>query len=503
MQQIVECVPNFSDGRNPKVYDGIAEAIRSVRGVQVLDVSADPDHNRTVITYVGAPSAAEEAAFRAIAKAAQLINLEEHEGEHPRIGATDVFPFVPVKGISTEECVAIAHRLGKRVGEELGIAVYLYASAATQPGRVRLAAIRKGEYEAWKAEVAEKPERRPDYGPAEPKSWGATVIGVRPFLIAYNIYLNSSDVDIADRIARSVRFVSGGLRFVQAKGFLVEGQAQVSMNLTNFERTPLHRVQEMVRREASRHGLSITKAELIGLIPQSALIDSAKWYLQLDGMQEDQVLEIRLAQEEGQDTTPSEFLEATADTTPTPGGGSAAALAGAVAASLTQMVAGLTEGRKKYADHQEEVVEIRAKAIELRRELTDAIHEDAAAFDRLMSAYRVKDLEQSARAELIEHATIGAAEVPLRVARLSRDVAQLAQSVTRLGNVNAVTDSASAAIMARAAVQAAALNVKVNVVGLRDQAMAQRLRTEVEALEAELDMLATETVSTAAERGKF
>jgi glutamate formiminotransferase/formiminotetrahydrofolate cyclodeaminase len=300
-----------------------------------------------------------------------------------------------------------------------------------------------------------------------------------------------------------VRFVSGGLRFVQAKGFLVEGQAQVSMNLTNFERTPLHRVQEMVRREASRHGLSITKAELIGLIPQSALIDSAKWYLQLDGMQEDQVLEIRLAQEEGQDTTPSEFLEATADTTPTPGGGSAAALAGAVAASLTQMVAGLTEGRKKYADHQEEVVEIRAKAIELRRELTDAIHEDAAAFDRLMSAYRVKDLEQSARAELIEHATIGAAEVPLRVARLSRDVAQLAQSVTRLGNVNAVTDSASAAIMARAAVQAAALNVKVNVVGLRDQAMAQRLRTEVEALEAELDMLATETVSTAAERGKF
>ena len=252
MQPLIECVPNFSNGRDPAVYNRIADAIRGVAGVQVLDVSADADHNRTVITFVGGPDEVVEAAFRGIQTARDLIDLDQHRGEHPRIGATDVCPFVPVRGITTEGCVALARRLGKRVGEELGVAVYLYGAAATRADRENLSDIRKGQYELWKEEVATNPRRLPDFGPAEPRRWGATVIGARPFLIAYNLYLNSSDAQVAEDIAKAIRFSSGGLRYVQARGFLVEGLAQVSMNLTNFERTPIYRVQEMVRREADR-----------------------------------------------------------------------------------------------------------------------------------------------------------------------------------------------------------------------------------------------------------
>jgi glutamate formiminotransferase / formiminotetrahydrofolate cyclodeaminase len=359
MQQLVECVPNFSEGRNAAVYTEIADAIRSVRGINVLDVSADPDHNRTVITFVGQPADVEEAAFRGISKASELINLDYHKGEHPRIGATDVCPFIPIRGVTIHDCVEMVHRLGQRVGDELGIAVYLYGDAATSPKREKLSNIRHGEYELWKAEVATNPARQPDFGPAVAKPWGATVIGVRPFLIAYNLYLNSNNVEIADKIARTIRFSSGGLRYVQAKGFLVEDQAQVSMNLTNFEKTAIFRVQEMVRREAANHGLTITKAELVGMIPQKALMDSAKYYLQLEEMVDEQVLEFRLQEhQEEADTTPYSFLEAVASNRPTPGGGSVAALAGALAASLAHMVAGLTVNRKKYSEVQEVVTAV-------------------------------------------------------------------------------------------------------------------------------------------------
>ncbi|MFQ5401354.1 MAG: glutamate formimidoyltransferase [Anaerolineae bacterium] len=504
MQQIIECVPNFSDGRNPEVYNAIADAIRSVRGARVLDVSADADHNRTVITFVGQPAAVEEAAFRAIREAAQLINLDHHQGEHPRIGATDVVPFIPVRGVTTADCVAIANRLGKRVGNKLGIAVYLYGEAATKPERKKLSAIRKGEYELWKEEVATNPARQPDYGPAEPKPWGATVIGVRPFLIAYNIYLNTDNVDIADQIARNVRFIGGGLRFVQAKGFLVNGQGQVSMNLTNFERTPIFRVQETVRREAARYGLSITKAELVGLIPQKALMDAARWYLQLDDLQDEQVLEYRLdAESEEVGLTPTPFLEATAEATPTPGGGSVAALAGALGAALTQMVAGLTIGRKKYAAVNEEAQAIRQEAAVLQAELAEAVEKDAAAFDAVMRAWRNKELDEAARANAIEQATIQAGEVPLRVARLSRNVARLALQIVQMGNINAATDAAVAAIMGRAAAQAAALNVKVNATGLQDRELARKWLEAVATIESEAIVLADEAAAAAAGRGGF
>ncbi len=270
----------------------------------------------------------------------------------PASGRLTFAPSSPFKTSPQQECVAIAQRLGKRVGEELGIAVYLYGSAATRPERESLSAIRKGEYEAWKKEVATNPNANPTLAQPEPKTWGATVIGVRPFLIAYNIYLNSNDVNIADKIAKDVRFIGGGLRYVQAKGFLVDGQAQVSMNLTNFSKTPIHTVQEMVRREAAHYGLSITRAELVGLIPQKALLEAAKWYLQINELDDSQILELQLQEqqhkeEQADDNLPHQFLNDTAAAQPTPGGGSVAALAGALAAALTQMVAGVTVGREK------------------------------------------------------------------------------------------------------------------------------------------------------------
>ena len=513
MQKIVECVPNFSNGRSPQIYNAIADSIRAVSGVQVLDVSADADHNRTVITMVGTPEGVEEAAFRAIGKAAALIDLDEHEGEHPRIGATDVCPFIPVSGVTMAECNAIAERVGRRVGEELGVAVYLYGGAATSPARKKLSSIRRGEYELWKSEVATNPARQPDFGPAEPKKWGATVIGTRPFLIAYNIYLNSDKVEIAEKIAKVVRFTSGGFRFVQAKGFLVEGQAQVSMNLTNFKKTAVHHIQETVRREAARYGLSITHAELIGLIPQQALVEAARYYLQLDEMGDDQILEYRLAEAStgsatdastgSADITPAAFLEATASKAPTPGGGSSAALAGALAAALAQMVAGLTAGRKKYVAVHEEVTAVLSQANGLRQALTAAIAEDAASFEQLMAVWRDKSLTGADRKAAIEKATIYTGEVPLKVARLSREAAQLGLKMATIGNVNAVTDAAAAVMMAQAAVLAAGLNVKINGVGLQDRDLAAAWTAEIDSLAAEVAGLVAEVTAVSSQRGGF
>ena len=505
MQPLVECVPNFSNGRDPAVYGRIADAIREVAGVQVLDVSADPDHNRTVITFVGGPDDVVEAAFRGISVARDLIDLDHHKGEHPRIGATDVCPFIPVRGITTEACVTLARRLGKRVGEELGVAVYLYGAAATRPERESLADIRKGQYELWKEEVATDPRRAPDFGPAEPRPWGATVIGARPFLIAYNLYLNANNADVAERIAKAVRFSSGGLRFVQARGFLVEGQAQVSMNLTNFERTPIYRVQEMVRREAAQYGLSITRAELVGLIPQKALLDAARWYLQIDPFHDDQVLELRLEKGEAEAAQPSPtpFVDAVAASTPTPSGGSVAAQTGALAAALAQMAAGLTVGRKKYADVAEEAGRVLDEADAIRRQLTKAITEDSAAFEQVMAVSRDKSLGEEEKAAALEAATVVAGEVPLHVVRLSRDAARLAQTIATIGNVNAATDAAVGAIMARAAAEGAGLNVRINSIALKDRTLAEAWRAEVAALVAEVAEIAAAAVATATERGGF
>lgn len=295
MKKIVECVPNFSEGRRREVIDQITEALAAVPRVHVLDVQSDADHNRTVVTFAGEPEAVEEAAFRGIEKAAELIDMNLHQGEHPRLGAADVVPFVPVKNVTMEDCVALAQRVGERVGRELGIPVYLYERAATRPERRNLADVRRGEYEGIKAEIAARPEREPDFGPRHVGKAGATAIGARSPLIAFNVYLGTGDVEVAQAIARAVRHSSGGLRYVKALGLLVKGQAQVSMNLTDYRQTPVHRVVEMIRREAERYGVSVVESELIGLIPNEALVEAAKFYLQLGNFSSHQILENRLA----------------------------------------------------------------------------------------------------------------------------------------------------------------------------------------------------------------
>jgi glutamate formiminotransferase len=291
---LVECVANFSEGRRQDVIDAIVQAVGGVAGTAVLDVHTDADHNRSVVTFAGEPESVLKSAYAGIATAARLIDLDEHQGQHPRIGAADVVPFVPLSGITLEECAALARQLGERVGRELQIPVYLYEAAATRADRVNLADVRRGEYEGLRDAILNDPDRAPDYGPSRLGKAGATAIGARLPLIAYNVYLNTSDVEIARKIAASIRYSGGGLAHVKALGLLVNGRAQVSMNLTDYTRTPVARVLEMIRSEAARYGVAVVSSELVGLIPQAALIEAARWYLQLDDFSADQILEERL-----------------------------------------------------------------------------------------------------------------------------------------------------------------------------------------------------------------
>ncbi|MFC2015360.1 glutamate formimidoyltransferase [Chloroflexota bacterium] len=296
--QIVECVPNFSEGRRQVVIDRIVESMRAMPDGRVLDVQSDVDHNRSVVTIIGAPEAVLEMAFQGISTAAELIDMNHHRGEHPRMGAADVVPFVPVKGMTLEDCSALARQLGERVGAELCIPVYLYEAAASRPDRRNLADVRRGEFEGLRQEILVNPDRAPDYGPTEMGTAGATAIGARPPLIALNVYLNSDDVTAAKAIARAVRHSSGGLRFVKALGLLVEGQAQVSMNLTDFGRTPIHRVMDLIRAEAAQRGLAVTHSKVVGMLPAQALFDTAQYYLSLRELAPEMILENRLSSED-------------------------------------------------------------------------------------------------------------------------------------------------------------------------------------------------------------
>lgn len=297
MDRIVECVPNFSEGRDMEVIQAILNEVRGVSGVALLDYAPDQSHNRVVVTFAGEPSAVEEAAFLAAKKATELIDMERHKGEHPRIGATDVIPFIPIRGVTMADCVEMARRVGKRIAEELGIPVYLYAEAATRPDRKRLPDIRRGEYEGLKAAISQ-PDRHPDFGePRMHPTAGATVVGARQPLVAFNVNLNTDDVKVASAIARAVRESSGGLVNVQAKGVLIKEKnlAQVTMNLLDHEKTPMHRVLELVKIEAGRYGVSVVGTEIIGLLPLSALLNAALWYLQVDGFSQDQVLDMAIS----------------------------------------------------------------------------------------------------------------------------------------------------------------------------------------------------------------
>jgi glutamate formiminotransferase/formiminotetrahydrofolate cyclodeaminase len=489
VKPLVECIPNFSEGRRPEVIQAIVGAVRSIPGVAVLDYSSDFDHNRSVLTYVGPPDAIEAATFEAIRTAAGLIDMRQHSGEHPRIGATDVVPFVPIRGVSMSDCVEIARRLGKRVGEELHIPVYLYEQAASRPDRENLANIRKGEYEDLAEQIRTDPDRAPDFGPCELGAAGATVIGARAPLIAYNVYLNTDDVEAAKKTAKAIRHSSGGLRFAKGLGLLVEGRAQVSMNLTDYTHTPIHRVQEMIRSEAARYGYQIAFAELIGMIPEQALIDAAKWYLQLDLFNEEQILEWKIQAVESETLSPDDFIEAVASGEPVPGGGSVAALAGALAAGLGGMVARTTIGKKKYAGVEAAMSQAASDTDHLRAALSRNIDADAAAFKEVMAAYRL-EREDPARPGAIQAAMIHAAEVPLETMRSSVAVLEQLKVVAEHGNVNAATDAAAGVHMALAAVESAALNVLVNLKDVQDQERAAALRNEVASLRDQARSLA-------------
>lgn len=484
MKRIVECVPNFSEGRDPQVVQQIVERMRGVPGVRVLDVESDPDHNRSVVTMVGSPEAVERAAFEGIAAAASLIDMRKHKGAHPRMGATDVVPFVPVRGVTMEDCVAIARRLGERVGRELGIPVYLYEAAATRPDRQNLADVRRGEYEGLREEIRTNPDRAPDFGPAEMGPAGATAIGARPFLIAFNVNLGTSDLTIAKAIAKAVRHSSGGFRHVKALGVPAGSVVQVTMNMTDYRQTPLHRVVEAIRAEASRYGVAVVESEIVGLTPVEALVDAAKWYLSLHRFSDEQILENRLA-EENEDITPTAMLDAVAAATPTPGGGSVAALAGALGAALVQMHAGLTVGKAGYEAVAPEMEQIRARAERLRADLAEAVRRDSEAYDAVMRAFAMPkgtDEEKARRREAIQSALVAAAEVPLQVARASVEVLGLTQRVAQKGKASCICDSGVAGYMALAALRGALLNVEINARDIRNPEVAATLRAEAAAL---------------------
>ena len=505
---LVECIPNFSEARRPEVVETILAAITGVAEIALLNHSSDYDHNRSVITFAGPPAAVEEAAFQGIRTAARLINLDQHSGSHPRLGATDVVPFVPISGIGMAECVQMARRLGERVGRELEIPVYLYEEAANRPERINLENIRRGQYEGLKAEIATNIERLPDFGPARLGPAGATVIGARHPLVAYNVYLDTDDINTAKAIAKKIRQSSGGLPAVKALGMLVEGRAQVSMNLTNFRQTSVKTVVEAIRSEAGQLGTSIHHSELIGLIPQDALIDSAVQYLQLDGFLPKQILERQLAEAETvavPAAAPADsFLESLAAASPTPGGGSAAAQAGAMGAALVAMVARLTIGKKKYAAVEDQMKEILYQTERLRRELTEAVAADAAAFEGVLSAFRLPKetpQQQLIRLSMIDQATLVAAHMPLGVAQKAVLVLALAERCAALGNLNAISDAASAAAMAQACLSAAGYNVRINLAALADRAPSESLLNQLEALEGRARKLEKELRHTLTKRG--
>src|SRR3954449_8165021 len=390
MSTLVECVPNFSEGRDPAKVDAIVEAMK-MPGVYLLDREMDSDHNRCVITLVGERDAIQEAAIRGVGKAAELINLTQHKGAHPRMGASDVVPFIPIEGVSIEDCVAMARHAGAEIAQRFGIPVYFYEAAATTPERQNLENIRRGQFEGIRAEIETNPARKPDVGdPRVHPTAGATVVGARKFLVAYNVFLNTTNVDIAKKIAKAVRFSNGGMRFVKGAGFPVRGLAQVSMNLTDFEQTPIARVFEFVKREAARYGVVPVSSEIVGLIPKKALEEAAEWFLQVENFDSSLILENRLAAITGGKMAVGglragvePFVEQLAAPTAAPGGGSASAAAGAMAAALGAMVAGMSRGKKAYLQYEAKLSDAIARLSEMRENFKAAIDADAASFNEV------------------------------------------------------------------------------------------------------------------------
>jgi glutamate formiminotransferase/formiminotetrahydrofolate cyclodeaminase len=513
--KIVECVPNISEGRRPELYKAVAAAAASVPGVKLLDVDPGAETNRTVITFVGDPEAVLEGAFQLTATARRLLDMRDHRGAHPRMGAVDVCPFVPVSGVSMDECVELARRLGARVGEELALPVYLYEFAASRPERRSLAAIRKGEYEALAAKLA-TPEFRPDFGPAVfVPEFGAMVIGARKFLVAYNVNLNVTDKRWANRVAFDVRENGrtvtgpdgretrqpGMLQAVRGVGWYIPeyGCAQVSMNLVDLDVTPVHAAFDACDESARSRGLRVTGSELVGLIPKAAILDAGRHYLGRMGRSrglpetdlihaaarslglaevasfdpDEKIIERILAPERPLAAMSlQDFADETSRDSAAPGGGSVAALAGALGAALAAMVANLPHPKSEYEAVRDELEAVAVRAQELKQDLLDAIDADTWAFQALMEANKVAG---SGRERAVREATLGAARVPLGVAESCPEIAELCSGARRLGLEASASDAAVGAGMARAAAVGAAMNVRINLQGMGDDPEAASL----------------------------
>jgi len=518
MESVVECVPNFSEGRSPQVIRQLVEAVESVDGAAVLDTHIDPDHNRSVITFVASAETIVEAAVRVAARAAELIDLRKHAGVHPRVGALDVLPFVPVRGVTLEDCIHLAHEAGERIAREVGVPVYFYESAARRPDRVNLEDVRRGGFEQLREEIGSKPERAPDAGaPRVHETAGACIVGARSLLVAYNVNLHTTDVVLAQRIARAVRGRDGGLRFLKALGFELRerGLTQVSMNLVRFEKTALHHAFEAVRREAERWGVRVAGSEIVGLIPQAALDRSAEYFLQIENFSPDLVLENRIASalarkresvaqlreaangsapvdteassrctaqaredaskpdNSGQSVSASDAPLAASDEIT--GGGAAAAHAATLAAALGEMVAHLIERKGKQEDMEREARDALQALETLRLRLSGAAEEDGASFAQVLAARRLpqkNEEERRARANAVEEALKGAASVPLEVASLAVQVGELLETLAELGEPAWLSDSATGTQLALASVKSARYNVLVNTSEIEDEEFA-------------------------------
>ena len=542
MQKLIECVPNFSEGRDEKIIRQITDAIKSTDGVSLLDVDPGATTNRTVVTLVGSPDAAVEAAFRGIKKAAELIDMRKHKGAHPRMGATDVCPFIPVSNVTWDEAIDCANNLGKRVGEELGIPIYLYEKATKDKSRSNLAVIRAGEYEGF-TEKIKKPEWKPDFGPAKIGNAGATVIGAREFLVAYNANLNTKSVRRANSVAFDVREqgrfktedgtpsgkkvldakgepvrIPGMLKHVKAIGWFVKeyGIAQVSMNLTNIEETPLHVAFDACVESAIKRGLRVTGSEVVGMVPKKCLIDAGRYFLRKqkwsEGASEEELIDIAVKSMGLSELKPfdpkekvielkiqsdskslvkmnlREFCNETLSDSPAPGGGSVAALMGALGASLGGMVANLSAGKRGGDDKLEYFSDWAVKAQKLKDELLFLVDEDTNAFNKVMDAFGLpkgSEDEKKARAAAIESATKYAAEIPLKVMETAAKSYELLAEMAEKGNPASVSDVGVGAGATRACIDGAALNVRINLGQLKDAKFKSALQDKVKKIQAD------------------
>jgi glutamate formiminotransferase/formiminotetrahydrofolate cyclodeaminase len=545
--KIVECVPNFSEGRDKEKIKAITAEIERTPQVNLLDVDPGESTNRTVVTFIGTPEGVREAAFRAIAKAAEVIDMSKHKGAHSRIGATDVCPFVPVSGVTMEECVELARELGSRVARELGIPVYLYEEAAQKPERRNLANIRVGEYEGL-PEKFKDPEWTPDYGePIFNSKSGVTVIGAREFLIAYNINLNTRDRRLAHEIALNLREsgraqrdaegnivrdaegravnVPGKFEHVKAVGWYIEdyGIAQISINFTNYRISPVHLVFDEACREAEKLGLRVTGSELVGLIPQGALLLAGRYYLEKQGkspgVPEEELIrtavlslglndvssfepEKKIIERQFKDPTPSllnlslrDFANELSMDSPTPGGGSVAALCGALSAALSSMVANLTVGKKGYEEAEAEMKGMAVRAQALKGALLRAVDDDTRAFNRVMDAFRLPKTTEDQRQEkesAIEKATKEATQVPFSVLEKSLALLELARTVALKGNRNSLSDAGVAGLLSEAAACGAYYNVKINLPNIQDKIFKEEILTKANSILGEVRKLGKE-----------